>query len=173
MAVELGQLRGERVDLTDIGVHGLTGFGIQQLKLRGQFSEARGQAVCVSQEQGAGHHRRRVGREFSRRLKETVHGHGQANAVPAHDINQAIHIRQQGRLTLQVAVAVAQIGVDKGVVLALDRVKTCAGADVATTHLSRLVGHQGHVLPRVPIGTDVGNVVGHRGQRPLVSGDAR
>ena len=76
-------------------------------------------------------------------------------------------------MALQVAVAVAQVGLDEGVVLALHRVKAGTCAQVAAAQLARLVGCQRHILARVAVGVDVGDVVGHRGQGALVSGDAR
>ena len=173
LLVELRQLGGQRVGLPHVGFDRLTRFVVQQLELGRELAKACRQAVGIAQKAAALHGGGRVAGQIACRFKEQVHRRGQADALVAHHVDQAIDIGQQRLLALELALAVAQVRLDKSVVLTTHRVKAGARAHVAATNQTRLVGADGHVLTAVPLGVDVGDVVRHRGQRPLVGRNAR
>ena len=140
--VHLGQLRSQGIDLAHVGVHRLAGFLVEQVELTCQLTESGGQTIGIAQKCAARDHRSRVGGQIASRFKKQVHGRGQANALVAHHVDQAVDIGQQRFLALQVAVAVAQVRLHKGVVLALHSVKTGACTQIAVADFTWLVGSQ-------------------------------
>ena len=171
LAVDLGQLLGQGVDLAHAGLHRFAGFAVNQVQLRGQQAKASGQAFSVTHKSAAQHSRSRVGRQRAGRRKKLVERADQAHALSTHHIDHAVGVLDHGHLALELRVAVAQVGLGKCVVLALHAVKNNAGANGCATELARRTRHKGDVLARITVCGDVGDVVTHGPQRTLVGHD--
>ena len=160
--VDLGQLLDNRVHFIDIADHQLIGLALHQIQLRRQLPKAGGQVFCIPNKAAAKHARGWVGRQIASRAKELIECAVQAHGRAAHDVNHAVGVVDHGLLAGQVAVAVAQVGLNEGVKLALNAVDHHAGAQVGVTNFGHWVGLQHHFLPRVAFGGHVGNVVADR-----------
>ena len=140
------QLLRQGVELVDARFHRFFGFGVSQIQLGRQLTKARSDAVGIAQKAAAQHAGGRVGRQGAGRGKKLVQCARQAQGLSAHDVDHPVGVVHHRFLAEQVAVAVAQVRLDKAVVLAFDAVKKDAGADIGGAHGAGGAGLHADVL---------------------------
>ena len=171
MPIHSRHLAGKRVYFSDPIVDRLAGLSIDALQLGRQLAKARCETICIAQKLCSHNVGCGINRQLTCRTKKFIQRWWKTHRIATHNIDYAIGIIDHRTLRIHLTGAVAQILLKKLVIRPLNTRHAHAGAKINLALLARhVLGHRGF-LTHIAFGTHVGDVVGDRAQRALISGD--